>query len=219
MKPEILRPFFGRLAILTFGLFLFSIGIVLTMKASIGYAPWDVFHWGVGRAAGISIGNASILVGLAICLVTVLLGEKLGLGTLLNMVLLGVFMDLILDSGLMPAAKGPVAGLLMMIAGFFVISLGSFFYIKSAFGAGPRDSLMVAIRRLSGLPVGFCRTILEGSAVLVGWLLGGPVGAGTVVSAFGIGLAIQLTFSLLRFEAAKVRHETLADTFRAIRAE
>lgn len=219
MKRKIIGSYFGRLAVLIFGLFLFAVGIVLTMKANIGYAPWDVFHWGISRNAGISIGNASILVGLGICLAAVLLGERLGLGTILNMVLLGVFMDIILESGAVPEVKSLTAGLFMMTTGLFVISLGSYFYIKSAFGAGPRDSLMVAIRRLSGLPVGLCRVILEGSAVLVGWFLGGPVGAGTVVSAIGIGLAIQITFFLLRFEAAKVRHETFADTLKAIRAE
>lgn len=135
-----------------------------------------------------------------------------------GIVLLGVFMDLILDSGVVPAAKGPVAGFLMMAAGLFVISFGSYFYIRSAFGAGPRDSLLVALRRHTGLPVGLCRVVVESAAVLAGWLLGGPVGLGTVVSAFGIGLAIQITFSLLRFEAAKVRHETFADTFKAIKA-
>ena len=197
------------------GLFLFSLGIVLTMKANFGYAPWDVFHWGLGKTAGFSIGTASILSGLVICIVAFLLGEKFGLGTLINMVMIGVFMDLILYSGLIPEAKGLPAGLLVMTAGLFIISFGSYFYIKSALGTGPRDSLMVALRRRTGLPVGLCRVILEGSAVLVGWFLGGPVGAGTVFAALGIGFCIQTTFSLLRFEAAKVRHETIADTLRA----
>jgi uncharacterized membrane protein YczE len=99
----------------------------------------------------------------------------------------------------------------------FVISLGSYFYIKSGYGAGPRDSLMVALRRMTRLPVGLCRVLVEGSAVLAGWILGGPVGAGTVFAAFGIGVCIQITFSALRFEAASVRHETLSDTWRDLR--
>ena len=207
-----------RITGLVSGLFLFALGIVITMKANIGYAPWDVFHYGVSRTVGLSIGTVSILTGVGICVLTALMGEKLGFGTIINMILMGVFLDAILAAGFVPAMRGFPAGVLMMTAGLFIISLGSYFYIKSAYGAGPRDSLMVAIRRITRLPVGLCRALLEGTVVFAGWLLGGPVGIGTVLAAAGIGLCIQITFSLLRFEAAAVRHETLTDTLTAFRA-
>jgi len=111
------------------------------------------------------------------------------------------------------------AGLLVMILGLFVVALGSFFYIRSGFGAGPRDSLMVALRRLSGLPIGLSRGIVEGMAVLAGWLLGGPAGAGTVIAALGVGFCVQITFSLLRFDPTAVDHETLAQTFSLFRSK
>jgi uncharacterized membrane protein YczE len=214
--PKI-SSYLGRLAILVLGLLLFSFGVILTMKANLGYAPWDVFHWGLGRALDVSIGTASIGVGLALCVAVVLLGEKLGIGTILNMVLIGVFLDGFLLLDLVPLARGLPMGILMITIGLFTVSLGSYFYIKSAFGAGPRDSLMVAVRRLTRLPVGLCRALIEGSVVLIGWFLGGPVGVGTVISALGIGVCIQIVFALLRFEPAKIRHETFDMTWKALR--
>ena len=160
---------------------------------------------------------ASILLGLVICIIVAMAGEKLGVGTLLNMVLIGVFLDLILELQVIPLMNGFPTGIIMMMAGLFVISLGSFFYMGSGFGAGPRDSLMVVLERKTGLPVGVCRALIESSAVLFGWLMGGPVGLGTVLAAFGIGFCIQTTFSLLKFKTTTIRHETLHETLKALR--
>lgn len=204
--------FLKRFIKLIFGLFLFALGIVMTMNANLGYAPWDVFHKGMSNIMGMSIGNASILLGLVICVVVALANEKLGLGTLLNMVLIGLFLDRILLLEIIPRMEGYPKGFAMMVAGLFVISFGSYFYMGSGFGAGPRDSLMVVLERKTGLPVGVCRALIEASAVLFGWLMGGPVGLGTVLAAFGIGFCIQTTFSLLKFKTTDIRHETLRET-------
>ncbi|MEA3508773.1 MAG: hypothetical protein U9R40_07645 [Synergistota bacterium] len=214
-----MKAFIKRLAGLNFGLFLFSLGIVMTINANLGFAPWDVFHKGMANVFGISIGIASILLGLVICVVVALAGEKLGLGTLLNMFLIGALLDLILYLEWVPVMHGAVSGALMMTAGLFVISLGSFFYMGSGFGAGPRDSLMVVLERKTGLSVGVCRAGLESAAVLFGWMMGGPVGLGTVMAAFGIGLCIQATFSALRFKTTDVKHETLAETVKTVRGK
>ncbi|MDX9800277.1 MAG: hypothetical protein RBT69_02945 [Spirochaetia bacterium] len=205
---------FNRLAKLLLGLFLYSLGIVFTIRANIGYAPWDVFHAGLNKTFGITMGSASIIVGAVLVVITVLMGEKIGLGTLLNMVLIGVFLDILLNITLIPVMKNWLAGLALMIAGLFVISIASYFYIGSGFGAGPRDSLMVALTRKTGLPVGFCRGTIELSAVIIGWLLGGMAGVGTVISGFAIGFCIQLTFSLLKFKPTKIKHATLWNTFK-----
>ncbi|MCE5196508.1 MAG: hypothetical protein LLG09_05200 [Negativicutes bacterium] len=205
-----------RLLRLAFGLFLYALGIVVTMKGNIGYAPWDVFHAGIAKTTGISIGTASILVGILIGVLTALLGEKLGLVTLGNMVLIGLMMDLLLDWNLIPLANSFFPGLLMMIAGLFIIALASYFYIGSGFGAGPRDSLMVALTRKTQLPVGLCRASIELLVLLIGWKLGGLIGLGTVISALTAGFCVQITFHLLRFNVVTVRHETLSQTFTAL---
>ena len=189
-----------RFVRLIFGLFLYALGIVLTIRANIGYGPWEVFHAGLGRTFGISIGNASILVGFIIILITLLLGEKPGVGTVLNMLLIGVFMDFILKSNIVPLAGNKFFGLAVLIIGLYVISLASYFYIGSGFGAGPRDGLMIVLTRKTKLPIGIVRGTIELTATVAGWLLGGMAGIGTVISGLAIGFCIQSTFRLLKFK-------------------
>lgn len=210
------KAMFLSLLRLLFGLFLYALGIVITLKAHIGYAPWDVLHVGLAKTLGISIGLSSIIVGLAIVLVAFLLGEKLGLGTILNMILIGVFIDLILKLNVIPVMDNFGWGVIILIVGLFIISLATYFYIGSGFGAGPRDSLMVSLARKTKLPIGFCRGAMEVIAVLVGWKLGGMVGIGTVISALAIGICIQITFRVLKFDAKKVDHQTLIGTYKAL---
>ncbi len=208
-----------RLARLVFGLFLYALGIVVTINANIGYSPWDVFHVGLANTVGISLGLASIVSGVVFVIAGFFLGEKLGLGTLLNMVLIGIFIDFLMRLKLIPFARNFIIGIPAMLAGLCIISLASFFYIGSGFGAGPRDSLMVALKRKTGLPVGLCRGAIELLAVLVGWRLGGMLGVGTIIAALGIGLCVQLTFKLLKFDPTAVRHETLGATLRNLRSK
>lgn len=208
-----MASFIFKLLRLTFGLFLYALGIVLTIKANVGYGPWEVFHVGLGKSVGISIGTASILVGLAIVVLTIAMGERIGLGTVLNMLLIGVFIDLILGLNLMPAIANPYAGMAVLIAGLYAIALGSFFYIGSGFGTGPRDGLMVALTKRTRLPIGVVRGGIEAAATAVGWLLGGMVGLGTVVSALAIGFCVQSTFAILRFDPTKISHKSAAEIF------
>jgi uncharacterized membrane protein YczE len=202
-----------RLFKLIGGLFLYSLGIIITIKANIGYSPWDIFHVGLAQTFDISIGTASILTGLIIGIITILLDEKLGLGTILNMVCIGIFIDILIKLNFIHKSTSFSVGILMMILGLFIIAFASYFYINSSFGAGPRDSLMVALSRKTKLPVGLCRGSIEIIALLCGWKLGGMVGVGTILSAFCIGFCIQLTFKVLKFDVSTVKHETLKDTF------
>ncbi|MHB8127903.1 MAG: YczE/YyaS/YitT family protein [Mobilitalea sp.] len=211
-----MKQFYTRLLRLICGLFLYALGIVVTMNAHIGYAPWDVFHVGFAKIIGLSIGTASIITGLAIGIVTLLLGEKLGLGTILNMVLIGVFLDLILGFHIIPTATNLAFGIIMNIIGLFIIAFASYFYIGSAFGAGPRDSLMVALTRRTGLSIGVCRGTIELIAVFIGWRLGGMIGVGTIISAFAIGFCVQTTFKLLKFNVTEVKHESLDQTYKIL---
>ena len=162
-----MKDFYFRLLRLIWGIFLYALGIVITINAHIGYAPWDVFHMGISKTLGISFGTASIFVGVFIVIITVLLGEKIGLGTILNMLLIGIFIDILLSFNIIPISNNLFSGILTMILGLFVISLATYFYIGSAFGAGPRDSLMVSLTRKTGLPIGICRGIIEFIAILI----------------------------------------------------
>jgi len=204
--------FTKRIFMLFFGLFICSLGIVMTMKANIGFAPYDVLHQGIANSIGMTIGRVSILIGLIICIICLFLGEKLGLGTISDMILIGILIDLFISLNFIPQMNGYVSGITLMVAGLFTIAFGIYFYISSGFGAGPRDNLMVIVEKKTGLTVGLCRGILEISAILIGWLLGGPVGIGTILYALGISFCIQIVFSLMKFDPAKIEHETLGTT-------
>ena len=198
------------------GLVLYALGIIMTMKADLGYAPWEVFHAGLAAVTGLSIGVASIIAGIVVVIIVTASGEKLGLGTLASMILTGVFMDIILRTNVIPAAGSRAVGIVMLIAGLFIISAGSFFYMRSALGVGPRDNLMVVLTRKTKIPVGLCRGAVELLVTLVGWLMGGIVGIGTVVSVAAVGFCIQITFRVLKFDVTAIRHETLGDTYAAL---
>jgi uncharacterized membrane protein YczE len=200
-----------------FGLFLFALGIVLTIMANIGFAPWDVFHVGLAITTGITIGTASIVTGITIGVIAIALGEKFGLGMLLNMVLIGVFIDLIMLPNIIPVSDHFGISLAMLTVGLVLISIGSYFYIKTALGAGPRDSLMIALNRRTKMPIGVCRGLLELMATVVGWLLGGMVGIGTVISVIMIGVCVQGVFAIFKFDVKSVKHETLRETYQSVK--
>lgn len=209
--------FFKRLFKLIAGLFLFALGNVTIMRSSLGYPPWDVLHAGLADTVGLTIGTLVIIVSLVLVVIVQLSGEKLGLGTLCNMVLMGIYMDLIIFLDFLPRPASLPARAALMLLGMLIVATGSYHYISSGFGAGPRDSLMVVLRRKTGLPVGLCRSVLECVVVLAGWLLGGPVGLGTFIVAVGIGAFIQMVFAIARFDAAAIQHETLTVTWQNLR--
>lgn len=207
-----MRNFIFRLIRLVFGLFICAVAIVMTIKANIGYAPWDVFHAGLAHITQIAFGTMTIIVGFAIVLIDLLLGEKIGIGTLLNMYLIGVFINWLLALDI-PLAPNFIVGIVVMATGLWLMTIGLYFYIGSGFGSGPRDSLMVSINRKTGLPIGISRAVLEFAVAAIGWMLGGLLGIGTIISALLIGVFVQWTFTLLKFEPAKVEHETIVQTF------
>jgi uncharacterized membrane protein YczE len=184
----------------------------MTVHANLGASPWDVFHQGLSLKLGITFGTASILVGLVIVASVALGGECVGFGTLCNMVLVGVFADVLMIGGWVPEMKSFVSGLALMTGGLFVIAFASFFYMGSGYGAGPRDSLMVVMARRTGRPAGLCRAIVESLALCGGWFLGGRTGIGTLISALGIGIAVQIVFTLLRFNVRTVPQESLFES-------
>jgi uncharacterized membrane protein YczE len=205
--------FLYRFIRLIFGIFLYSLGTVLIIRGNIGFLTWDVLHHGLSINSGITMGGASVFVGFLIVVFVFFMGEKIGLGTILNMLLIGSFLDILLYSGIIPLIDNKITGFIMLAVGLIVIAVASYFYIGAGFGAGPRDSLMVILVRKLNCRVGVARGMVEGSAVTLGWLLGGSVGIGTLISVFGISIAVQFVFRALKFEVEKVKQESLADTF------
>ena len=209
-----MKKFYIRLFNLLMGLLLYAIGIVVTLQANIGYAPWEVFHVGFAKTTGLSIGVISIIAGLIIVIIVTLAGEKFGLGSILGMLLTGVFIDVVMYIEIIPLANNMIIGLVYLLIGLFILALGSYFYMNAAFGLGPRDNLMVVLTRKTKLPVGACRGIVEVLATLIGWPLGGMVGIGTIISALAIGPCVQVTFWAFKFDVTAVKHETLEDIYK-----
>lgn len=183
------RPVTFRFAQLLLGLLGFGLAITLFIRSRIGLGPWDAFHYGVHAQTGVTVGNASILVGLAIVLVTSTMGVRPGVATVLNMVLIGVFTDLIM--ALVPDAASVLAGSLYFAAAVPLVGLSSGLYIGAGFGHGPRDALMVALVRRTGASVRRVRTVIELSALGLGWAMGGTIGVGTLIIALTAGHAVQ----------------------------
>lgn len=207
---------------LMIGFFLLSLGIVLTCQAGLGIAPWDVLSQGVSETTPLTMGQASVVTGLVILILDVLARERIGIGSILNMIFIGTFMDLINGIndriGLIPLAQDVWTGLLLLLLSFPFMAVGMYLYMVPRLGAGPRDSLMVAVKRRVPVPVGVCRMVIEAVVLVVGWLMGGTVGIGTVVLVLGNGPAMQLCFKLFRFDVAAQPNQSVADTIRLLRS-
>ena len=197
--PALLGSFRVRLAFLVAGLFLCAAGIVFFLESELGLPPWDVLHQGVAEQVGISFGAANLAVSLAVLALVWGLGAHIGLGTLLNALLVGTFVLLLapIDAidGLSEASLAVRISLLPLALACF--GAGTAFYICASLGAGPRDSLMLVASRRLRVRIGVARTVVEVAALVVGFALGGTVGLGTVVFAVGVGPAVELSFKAL----------------------
>ncbi len=209
-----MQEFLRRTLKLLFGLMIYSLGIVFSINANIGLSPWDAFTIGVSNITGISYGNVSILTGIVILFIVVaFLKEKIGIGTILNTLLIGVFIDFLQSYNIIPYMSNFILGVIMLFIGQIIISFATYFYISTGFGCGPRDTFMVGLsKKFPQVPIGFIRGGIEGTVLLIGWLLGAKVGLGTVISVFGMGFIIQTTFKLLHFEIKSVIHENIFET-------
>ncbi|WP_251867611.1 YczE/YyaS/YitT family protein [Enterococcus malodoratus] len=206
-----------RLIKLVFGLFLFALGSFLTIQANNGLASWEAFSIGIADLTNQTYGNILIISGLVILVVDVALKEKIGFGTILNTILIGTFVDMIQAANIIPQMTNFFSGVVLLLLGQVSICVGSYFYIGASLGCGPRDALMVALgKRMPNVPIGIVRGVIEGTVLLIGWLLGAKIGIGTVISVFGISFILETTFKILHFDVTNVEHESVVDTVKAL---
>lgn len=183
---------------LVVGLAGYALSIVLMIRSGLGLGPWDAFHVGLARRVGISVGAASIATGMAIVAASLLIGIRPGPATLANMVLIGAMVDVMLPW--VPPASGLAWEYGVHLAGIAVCGLSTGCYIAARLGEGPRDGLIVGLSTRTRLSVRLVRTTVELSALLLGWAMGGPVGVGTLLFAFGIGPAMQWGMRIFRVQ-------------------
>jgi uncharacterized membrane protein YczE len=190
----------GRLLQLNVGLVLFGAGLWLGLVAELGVGPWDVLTGGLSEQLGTPFGRTAIGISVVVLLLALAARVRIGIGTLLNVVVIGAVIDLLLATPLLgDLDEAPLAARLgVTVLGILAVAVGSALYLGAHLGPGPRDGLMVAISRRTGWRIGTARGVLECGVLVIGVLLGGPVGVGTVLFAFGIGPAVQLAFRVLR---------------------
>lgn len=179
------RDVVERVVQLLAGLFLYGVALGLMVRGGIGVAPWDVLALGISGQTGIGYGVVTVLVSVLVLVLWIPLRQRVGLGTLLNALLVGPSADLALF--VIPAPPSIWVGAPMFVAGLLLLAFATGLYIAADFGPGPRDGLMTGLVARTGRPVWLVRTVIEGSVLLVGFVLGGPVGLGTVLFAFGVG--------------------------------
>ena len=177
-----------RLVQLIIGLALFGYGSGLIIQADLGASPWDVLHQGLSLQLGLSVGLWTIIVSFVVLLGWLPLRERYGLGTLLNAIIVGLMIDVAIAT--VPVAQSGLAQYGLMLLGLVVVGVASGLYIGAGFAPGPRDGLMTGIAR-RGPSIRLTRTVIEASVVVIGWLLGGTFGVGTLAFAFGIGPLVQ----------------------------
>ncbi|WP_035781596.1 membrane protein YczE [Arthrobacter sp. H14] len=192
-----------RLSRLFLGLFLYGSAIALMVRANIGSSPWDVFAQGLSRTVGISFGLATIVISGMVLLLWIPLRERMGFGTVANAILVGVFADLAML--VLSTPQHLALQSLMFLAGLLMLALASALYIGAGMGPGPRDGLMTGLVRVTGQRVWMVRTSIELLVVVIGWLLGGVVGIGTLIFALTIGPLIQQALKLLFVDLNKPR--------------
>ena len=196
--PLNFKPKFKTILYLVLGLILFAIGETLLITANQGVSPWTVLAQGISFQSNLSIGVTTFIVSIFVLLLWYPLSQKPGLGTILNIILISIVIDLTIP--ILPYPKSFLLQIVQSVLAVFVVGLGSGFYLTANLGPGPRDGLMTGLQNLTNQPIALIRTIIEVSAVGVGFYLGGIVGIGTLLFAFGIGPAVSVSiFIVMKF--------------------
>ena len=189
------------------GLLVFALGVHMTIYANIGLAPWDCLGMGIAKHTPLNYGISMTVLAITIMIIDIILKERIGFGTIIDAFLTGNFVQAFNTLNKLPENKNVWLGLIIMLVGFVFMALGMWIYMSSEQCCGPRDALLVGLgKRMSKIPIGIVEVILWAVVLLIGYLLGGPVGIGTLISTFGAGLVMQLVYNIIKFEPRKLKH-------------
>ena len=201
-----------------FGLFGFGVGVYLTIQANIGVAPWDTFYLGINKVTGIQYGNISIAASIIIILIDVfVLKERIGIGTLLDAVVVGKTVDLMNWLNLVPAQQNMIIGVILMLIGLFIMGFSQYLYMQAGLSCGPRDSMLVGIsKKIPKVKVGYIGTAILITVFILGWLLEGPIGVGTIIAVALQGTLMQVAFNIMKFDPKDITHQDLIQSLKVI---
>ena len=194
-KPHNFKPKFSTFFFLCFGLMLFGLGEGLLIVSFTGASPWSVLAQGISLNVNLSIGTITLLISIAVLILWIPLGQKPGMGTILNALIIAIMIDLCIKY--VPTPSNYINQLILAIISVITVGIGGGIYLVSNLGAGPRDGLMIGLQKLTNFPIAVVRATLEISVVSIGWYLGGTVGVGTLLFAFGIGPCVALGLYLV----------------------
>ena len=209
-----MKKYLTKLFWLNAGFFLCALGVVFILSSGTGYSPWDVLSSGVSVTLGISIGTAVMLISILLVVIEYFAGSSIGIGTLLNMVMIGIYIDLIHNLHIISPGDNYAIRLLFLLIGTVILNFGIWLYMAQGLGSGPRDGLMLVLSKKLHVSVGVMKTVNETVAVILGYLLGGFFGIGTILVALFSGPILNLQFKMLRFDAKKIEHEYITDYFK-----
>jgi uncharacterized membrane protein YczE len=203
LKPIRWNTFVRDFFVIQIGFMLYALAISLVIRASLGTGTWVVLEVALAKILDIKIGTMSVYMGLGVLMIVLALRESVGWGTLGNILSIGPWINLFLI--FIPTVDNNlVVQIGMFLAGVLIQGIASAVYIGVDAGAGPRDSLMLAVHRTTGLSIRVGRALIEITVVTIGWLLGGPAGVGTVVFALLIGLSVQWAFKVFHVQPHKL---------------
>lgn len=211
-----MKDFLKKFLIMNVGQFLYALGITMTINANQGMSPWTVFHQGVGLKLGLTIGQATILVGFAIIIINFLYKEKIGWSTVANMALVGIYIDLLMFNNLVPIFESIYLSYIMMFLGMFLVGYSTAIYVAVGWGSGPRDGLVSVVKKRTFLSVKTIRSGIESLALIFGFFMGGSVGLGTAVMAVTVGFFVNLAFKMAKFDIASIEHTYVDDNIKVL---
>ena len=194
-KPLNLKPKISTFFFLCFGLIIFGLGEGLLIVSAMGNSPWTVLAEGIHLDVGFSIGLITIFISIVVLLFWFPLTQKPGIGTILNALIIGLMIDLSIK--FIPAPENYISQLFLAIIAVLTVGIGGGLYLVANLGAGPRDGLMIGLQKKTKLPIAAVRATLEITVMSIGWYLGGTVGVGTLLFAFGIGPAVALSLYIV----------------------
>ena len=194
-KPFNFKPKFSTFFFLCFGLSIFGLGEGLLIVSFTGASPWSVLAQGISLNVNLSIGTITLLISIAVLILWIPLGQKPGMGTIFNALIIAIMIDLCIKY--VPTPSNYIYQLLLAVISVIMVGIGGGIYLVSNLGAGPRDGLMIGLQKLTNFPIAVVRATLEILVVSIGWYLGGTVGNGTLLFAFGIGPCVALGLYLV----------------------
>lgn len=199
------------------GVIICSYSFSTIVCADIGMDAWNALNDGISNISGIKMGYINTIISVSLLFISILMGEKFGVATVLNSVFIGIFMQFFLDNSLVHVAKTLPSGIVQLFLAMILLGFGNFIYMSTGLGAGPRDSFELAICKRINMKFGHMRIITEVIVLFLAFLLGGSLGVGTIISTFGTGYILQFIFDRLNFDPKKVKQQDFFESIKNLK--